>query len=262
MMEMDGGIAVINRPETEEIFVEADNHAEKTKLAGTESTALRATGGVATLTDTTDTKTSDEVVVTSKPVYDFVKRVADILIAIACLTIGLPIYLIIALAIVIDNPGNPLFIQKRVGKNGRIFNMVKFRTMRKNADQLKVNLMDQNEYQSVHFKMENDPRITRVGKFLRRTSLDETAQVINLLTGSMTVVGPRPFVISEQEQLPSDRLAVKPGLSCYWQLADTAKMSNEEQLELDYKYIRERSVKTDLKIIALTVKAIFTGKNC
>lgn len=259
-MEMDGGIAVINKPETEEIFVETDNHAEKTKLADFESTSLRATDGVTTLNDTK--AFTDEVVVAPKPVYDFVKRVADILIAVVCLTIGLPIYLVIALAIVIDDPGNPLFVQKRVGKNGKVFKMVKFRTMRVGADQLKVNLMGQNEYESVHFKMENDPRITRVGKFLRRTSLDETTQVINLLTGSMTVIGPRPFVIPEQEQLPSDRLAVKPGLSCYWQLADTAKMSNDEQLELDYKYIRERSVKTDLKIIVLTVKAIFTGKNC
>lgn len=207
-------------------------------------------------------KPCEEITIKPKPVYDFVKRVFDIIVSLVCLTAGLPVYIIIALAIVIDDPGSPLFVQKRVGKNGKVFNMVKFRTMRKNADQMKVNLAEQNEYESVHFKMENDPRVTKVGKFLRRTSLDETAQVFNLLAGSMTVVGPRPFIQSEQEQLPSDRLLVKPGLSCYWQLANTTKMSNEEQLELDYRYIRERGIGTDLKIIFSTIKSIFKGGNC
>ena len=197
-----------------------------------------------------------------KPVYDFIKRAFDIVVSLICLTVGLPIYLLIALAIVIDDPGNPLFIQKRVGKNGKVFKMVKFRTMRKDAEQIKVNLTEQNEYKSVHFKIENDPRVTKVGRFLRRTSLDETAQVLNLLIGSMTIVGPRPFIPSEQEQLPSDRLQVKPGLSCYWQLEDTTKMSDEEQLELDYRYIRERGIKTDLRIIWKTVCSVFGAKNC
>ena len=175
---------------------------------------------------------------------------------------GLPVYLIMILAIVIDDPGNPFFVQERVGLNGRVFKMVKLRTMRKDAEKIKVNLVEQNEYKSVHFKIENDPRVTRVGRFLRRTSLDETAQVLNLLTGSMTIVGPRPFIPSEQEQLPNDRLQVKPGLSCYWQLEDTTKMSDEEQLELDYRYIRERGIKTDLKIICATIGSIFHAKNC
>ena len=140
--------------------------------------------------------------------------------------------------------------------------MVKFRTMYVNADEMKKDLMIQNEYDSVHFKMQDDPRVTKVGRFLRKTSLDETPQALNLLTGSMTIIGPRPFLKSEQDQLPSDRLCIKPGLSCYWQLADTVKMTNEEQLELDYKYIRERSVKTDLKIIGMTVTSMFRRSNC
>ena len=197
-----------------------------------------------------------------KPVYDFFKRVFDIVVSLICLTVGLPVYLIIALAIVIDDPGNPFFVQDRVGKNGKVFKIVKFRSMRKDAEQIKVNLAEQNEYASVHFKIENDPRVTKVGKFLRKTSLDETPQVLNLLTGSMTVIGPRPFIPSEQAQLPDDRLQVKPGLSCYWQLADTTKMSDEEQLELDYRYIRERGVGTDLKIIFATIASVFKGKNC
>ena len=198
----------------------------------------------------TSTLPHTPVTVKPKPAYDFVKRLFDIVVSLICLTVGLPVYLIIALAIVIDDPGNPLFIQKRVGKSG------------KDAEQIKVNLAEQNEYKSVHFKIENDPRVTKVGRFLRMTSLDETAQVWNLLTGSMTIVGPRPFIPSEQEQLPSDRLQVKPGLSCYWQLEDTTKMSDEEQLELDYRYIRERGIGTDLKIICKTILSIFKGGNC
>ncbi len=206
--------------------------------------------------------TRERIEVKPKPLYDFVKRAFDIVVALICLTVGLPVYLIMILAIVIDDPGNPFFVQERVGFNGRVFKMVKLRTMRKDAEKIKVNLTEQNEYKSVHFKIENDPRVTKVGRFLRRTSLDETAQVLNLLTGSMTIVGPRPFIPSEQAQLPDDRLQVKPGLSCYWQLEDTTKMSDEEQLELDYRYIRERGVRTDLKIIFATIKSIFKGGNC
>lgn len=203
----------------------------------------------------------DNIGFAPKPVYDFFKRVFDIIVAVICLTVGLPIYLIIAAAIVIDDFGNPLFIQDRVGKNGKIFKMIKFRTMYKNADNMKKDLIIHNEYESVHFKMEDDPRITKAGKFLRATSLDETAQAINLLFGSMSVIGPRPFIPSEQKQLPNERLCVKPGLSCYWQITDTTKMSNDDQLELDYKYIRERSFATDIKIMFKTIDVIFRHKN-
>ena len=197
-----------------------------------------------------------------KPAYDFFKRFFDMVVALICLTVGLPVYIIIAAAIMIDDFGNPFFVQERIGYRGKPFLMVKFRTMYVNADEMKVNLMSQNEYKSVHFKMQNDPRITRVGRFLRKTSLDEITQAVNLLIGSMTIIGPRPFVRSEQEQLPTDRLCVKPGLSCYWQITDTTQMSDEEQLELDYKYIKERSVITDLKLIGLTIAAVFKKKNC
>ena len=197
-----------------------------------------------------------------KPVYSVVKRVFDIVVSLLCLTVGMPVYLLIALAIVLDDPGNPLFFQKRVGKNGKVFTIVKFRTMYKNSDSRKAILMIHNEYESVHFKMADDPRITRVGKFLRRTSLDEAPQALNLLTGSMSVIGPRPFIPEEQAQLPVDRLSVKTGLSCYWQITDTTKMSYEDQLELDYRYIRERSIWTDIKLIGLTIRLIFGGGNC
>lgn len=201
------------------------------------------------------------VVLKKKPVYDFLKRFADILISVIALTCGLPLFIIIALVIMIDDFGNPFFMQERIGKDGKAFNMFKFRTMFMNADEMKVDLMAENEYDSVHFKMSNDPRITRVGKFLRKTSLDELPQILNVLLGHMTIIGPRPFVRSEQDQLPSDRLLVKPGLSCYWQITDTVKMSNEDQLELDYKYIRNRSIKVDLEIIWATVMLVVKGTN-
>ena len=204
----------------------------------------------------------ERIVVKRKPVYEFVKRAFDIAVSLICLTVGLPVYLIIALAVIFDDFGNPLFVQERVGKDGRVFRMVKFRTMRKDAERMKGLLTAFNEYHSVHFKMEDDPRITRIGRFLRKTSLDETPQALNLLTGSMTIIGPRAFIPSEQAQLPLDRLQVKPGLSCYWQITDTTKMSYDEQLELDYRYIRERGIRTDLKLIWKTIKHIFKEGNC
>lgn len=208
-----------------------------------------------------NTAEAEKLEFVEKPVYDFFKRVFDVVVSILCLTLGLPFFLIIAAAIVIDDFGNPIFVQERVGKNGKKFLCFKWRTMYKNSDEKKIDLEKDNEYESVHFKMTNDPRVTRVGKFLRKTSLDETLQCINILLNQMSVIGPRPFITSEQEQLPDDRLVIKPGLSCYWQITDTAKMSNEEQLELDYKYIRERSFSTDLKIIFMTIAVVFGKKN-
>ena len=205
---------------------------------------------------------AEDIGYVKKPVYDFFKRTFDIFISLICLTVGLPVYLIICIAIMIDDFGNPFFIQERVGKNGKVFKMYKFRTMYKDAEKRKVELLAQNECNDVHFKMENDPRITRVGKILRKTSLDETLQAVNLLVGTMTIIGPRPFVPSEQSRLPYNRLAVKPGLSCYWQITETTKMPIEDQLELDYKYIRERSLLTDIKLVFKTIVVVFRGKNC
>lgn len=199
---------------------------------------------------------------TPKPIFDFFKRVFDFFASLICIVVGLPVYLIIAAVIIIDDPGNPFFAQERVGLNGKHYMCLKWRSMYMDAEARKAELAQQNEYDSVHFKMANDPRITRVGHFLRKTSLDETAQFLNILFNDMSFIGPRPFVVKEQDQLPSDRLSVKPGLSCYWQITDTTKMSTEEQLELDYKYIRERSVSTDLSLIIKTIMVVFKGKNC
>ncbi|MCH5203478.1 MAG: sugar transferase [Oscillospiraceae bacterium] len=233
-----------------------------------ESSAAINNGDVALKEKAVEAKTeqavkTDVVVVPNKPVFDFFKRVFDILASFLVLTVGFPVYLIIVLAIIIDDFGNPFFVQERIGKDLKPFKMIKFRTMRHNTDGLKDELLDQNQCEDgVHFKIDSDPRITRVGKLLRKTSIDEFPQMVNVFLGNMSFVGPRPFIRKEQEMLPSERLLIKPGLSCYWQIADTTKMPADEQMELDYRYIRERSVKTDIKIIWLTVLVIFRGKNC
>lgn len=196
-----------------------------------------------------------------KPVYDFFKRTFDIVCSLLALIVLSPLFLVVAVAIMVDDFGNPFFVQERIGKNSKPFKMYKFRSMKKNAEKELNSLMQFNEYKDVHFKMGNDPRVTKVGKFIRKTSIDELPQLINVIKGNMSIIGPRPFVLSEQEQLSADRLLVKPGLSCYWQIADTAKMSNDEQLELDYKYIRERSFAVDIKIIFMTVGVVLGKKN-
>lgn len=208
-----------------------------------------------------DAKETASVVFTKKPVYDFFKRAFDIVCSLFALIILSPVLLIVAVIIMIDDFGNPFFVQERIGKNLKPFKMIKFRSMYKDAEKRKAELMQHNEYADVHFKMENDPRITKVGNFIRKTSLDELPQLINIVKGDMSIIGPRPFIRVEQEQLPDERLLVKPGLSCYWQISDTAKMTNEEQLELDYKYIRERSFATDIKIIFMTVGVVLGSKN-
>ena len=194
----------------------------------------------------TITQPKEWIEVTPKPLYEFVKRTFDIVVSLLCLTVGLPVYLILILVIEICNPGNPFFV---------------FRTMYRDADSHKSELKNECE-SNVHFKIKNDPRITKVGRFLRATSLDETPQVINVLLNHMSIVGPRAYIMSEQAQLPDDRLQVKPGLTCYWQITDTTKMSPEKQLELDYRYIRERGIKTDLKLIWKTMKYVFKRRNC
>ena len=208
-----------------------------------------------------NTLEADRVEFVEKPVFDFFKRVFDILVSFLALVVLSPFFIIFAVVIMIDDFGNPIFVQERVGKNGKKFLCLKWRTMYVNSDEKKVDLEKDNEYDSVHFKLTNDPRVTRVGRFLRKTSLDETLQFINILLNQMSVIGPRPFITSEQEQLPNERLFVKPGLSCYWQITDTTKMPISEQLELDYKYIRERSVSTDLKIMLMTVGVVLGKRN-
>lgn len=196
-----------------------------------------------------------------KPVYDAVKRLFDILCSLLALTVLSPLMLVVMLLIVIDDFGSPVYTQDRVGKDGKIFKIYKFRSMYKKADKKRDELLAQDESKGANFKIKNDPRITRMGHFIRKTSIDELPQLVNILKGEMSIIGPRPFIPREQEGLPADRLLVNPGLSCYWQVGGKNALTKEEQIELDRKYIRERSIAVDVKIIIKTILFVLKPGN-
>ena len=193
--------------------------------------------------------------------YIAVKRAQDIVFSLLALVVLSPLMLVIAIASMIDDPkGGFIFRQIRCGKDGRMFHFYKFRSMCVDAEKKLDGLLDQNEMEGPAFKIENDPRITRVGKFLRKTSLDELPQLINVLRGEMSIVGPRPPLPREVEQYTEyqkQRLSVKPGLTCYWQVQPHRnRISFEDWVELDLNYIKAQSYIVDWKIIIMTVKAI------
>ncbi len=197
-----------------------------------------------------------------KPLYEIFKRCFDIVFSVLALIVLFVPLVIIALVIVIDSPGaSPIFVQKRVGKNGRVFNFYKFRSMVPNAEGMLNKLLDKNEMTGPVFKIKEDPRITRVGKFIRSCSIDELPQLINIIKGDMSFVGPRPAIVREVEQYDEkarQRLEVIPGLTCYWQVQPKRNdLSFEQWLDLDLKYIRERNFLLDIKIIFKTVGAVF-----
>jgi lipopolysaccharide/colanic/teichoic acid biosynthesis glycosyltransferase len=204
----------------------------------------------------------EKVELQAKPVYDVLKRAADIVCSAAAIAAFSPLLLGVAAAIMINDFGSPIYSQIRIGKDGQEFRIYKFRSMYTDADERKAALMAENESQGANFKIEHDPRITKVGAFLRKTSIDELPQLVNILKGDMSIIGPRPFIPVEQEELPDDRLLVKPGLSCYWQVSGGNTLSKSEQIDLDRRYIRERSLWTDLKLIGKTVLHVLGGKNC
>ena len=196
--------------------------------------------------------------------YLRVKRFQDVVLSALALLALSPLLLVIAIAIVIDDPkGGPIFCQERVGKNGRRFRMYKFRSMCIDAEERLKELMQHNEMDGVAFKIKEDPRITKVGRFLRKTSLDELPQLVNILRGDMTIVGPRPALPREVAQYgwyERQRLRVTPGLTCYWQVQPNRyDMSMNEWMALDMKYIRERNWWLDWWLIFQTVKTVLHG---
>lgn len=194
--------------------------------------------------------------------YWVLRRAQDIVFSLLALILLAPLALVISLAIVLDSPGDgAIFRQRRVGRDGKLFWLYKFRTMCPDAEKRLNELLKLNQMDGPVFKIKGDPRITRVGRFLRKTSLDELPQLLNVLRGDMSIVGPRP-ALSREVELYSDyqrqRLYVTPGLSCYWQIAPHRnEMSFDEWVALDLKYIQERSFWVDWKIIILTVRAMF-----
>lgn len=191
--------------------------------------------------------------------YAFVKRCMDVIGSLFAIALASVPMLVIALAIFLHDHHTPFFCQERVTENGRHFKMYKFRTMCVDAEQKLEQLKQQNEADGPVFKMKNDPRITKIGKFLRKTSLDELPQFFNVLGGSMSLVGPRPPLPREVEQYTpyqQKRLSTKGGITCYWQCSGRSNIMFDEWVELDLKYIRERSVTTDVKILLKTVSAV------
>ncbi len=197
----------------------------------------------------------------NKPIFDFFKRCFDIVFSFLGLVILCVPLLIVALIIVIDSPGaSPIFVQERYGKNGRKFKFYKFRSMVPNADKMLESLLEKNEMSGPVFKIKDDPRITRFGRFIRKTSIDELPQLWNILKGEMSFVGPRPPLPREvalYNRHQYKRLSVTPGLTCYWQVQPKRNnLSFDEWLELDLKYISERGVGTDAVILFKTIGAV------
>lgn len=196
-------------------------------------------------------------------VYSCVKRLWDV----ACSAVGLavlsPLLAVTALLIHLEDGGPAFFSQERSGLNGRPFKMYKFRTMVRNAEALRAEMEKYNELDGPAFKMKKDPRVTRIGAFLRRTSIDELPQLVNILKGEMSLVGPRPLPTYETVRCTAyqkQRLLVKPGLTCYWQISGRSDVSFDEWIEMDLRYIRQAGVWTDLCILLRTVRAVFKGR--
>ncbi|MEE6664499.1 sugar transferase [Limosilactobacillus fermentum] len=192
--------------------------------------------------------------------YRGIKRLFDVVASSIGVVVISPVLLIIAICIKVDDPHGPvIYTQTRVGKDGHEFKIIKFRSMVSNADELLAKLQDQNEVDGAMFKMKDDPRITRVGRVIRKYSLDELPQLINVVTGSMSIVGPRPPLVSEVEQYTEydkQRLLVTPGATGMWQVGGRNDVDFDEMVRLDLTYIQNRSVWLDLKIMLETVKVM------
>lgn len=196
--------------------------------------------------------------------YIFTKRMIDILgamVGIICLG---PLMLIISMIIKIDSNGPIFFLQERVGQDGKLFKMYKFRSMVMDAENLLDKLKEKNEMSGPMFKIKRDPRVTGIGKFIRKTSIDELPQLFNVLKGEMSLVGPRPNLPREVvrfSEYHKQKLLGKPGLTCYWQVMGRNEIGFEEWMELDIKYLRERNVWIDIKLIIKTFFVLFGDKN-
>ncbi|MBC8412722.1 MAG: exopolysaccharide biosynthesis polyprenyl glycosylphosphotransferase [Nitrospira sp.] len=193
----------------------------------------------------------------------FFKRSLDILVSLLMMIILMPLLSIIALAIKLEDGGPVLFSHTRVGKWGKHFKMYKFRSMSIKAEQLKKDLMSMNESQEVTFKIKQDPRITRIGRFIRKSSIDELPQLWNVMKGDMSVVGPRPPVpgeVAEYKYSDRRRLDAIPGITCIWQVSGRSEINFKGQVRLDIKYIENQSFWGDIKILLQTIPAVLTGK--
>jgi exopolysaccharide biosynthesis polyprenyl glycosylphosphotransferase len=191
------------------------------------------------------------------------KRAIDITVSAFILAALAPLFAVVALLIKLDSHGPAFFAQTRVGLAKRRFRMYKFRTMVANAEKLQAQLESRNEVSGPVFKIKHDPRITRLGKFLRKTSIDELPQLFNVLKGDMSLVGPRPLPVRDYEGFDQDwqrrRFSVRPGITCLWQVSGRSGISFDQWMDLDMRYIDQWSLWLDLKILAMTIPAVMKG---
>ena len=200
----------------------------------------------------------------SNNMYEFFKRLMDVICSLTSLIILAPILLLVAVVIKLESKGPVIFAQERVGKNNKLFKMYKFRSMVVNAEELKKKLKNQNERNGPMFKIKNDPRVTPFGRFIRKTSIDELPQLVNILKGEMSIVGPRPSLPDEVKQFEPwmlERLNVKPGLTCYWQVQGRDNIEFEDWMKLDVKYVKDRNMILDFKLIFKTFFVFLGDKN-
>ncbi|MCU0614822.1 MAG: sugar transferase [Desulfobacterales bacterium] len=192
----------------------------------------------------------------------FIKRVFDLIASAALIIILIPIWLLVPVIIKLDSKGPAYFVQERIGKNGRRFRMYKFRSMTADADSMRESLMEFNEMDGAAFKMKEDPRITRFGKIIRKTSIDELPQVFNVFKGDMSLVGPRPLPddVTDHGLQNKKRLSVKPGITCLWQISGRNQIKFDEWMRLDIYYIDNWSLTLDIKILFKTFFVVLAGK--
>ncbi|NSW54707.1 MAG: sugar transferase [Armatimonadetes bacterium] len=195
--------------------------------------------------------------------YLFAKRLLDILGATAAIVIATPIMVVAAIAVKLETPGPVFFKQYRLGRNGKPFLLYKIRSMTASAPDIRDSLENDNEASGPVFKIKADPRITRVGRILRKYSIDEMPQLFHVLFGQMSLVGPRPPIPSEVERYEpwqTERLAVKPGLTCIWQVSGRSDIGFDEWVRLDIEYVRNRNLWLDIKLLLLTIPAVLTAR--
>lgn len=211
--------------------------------------------------ETTSLRTQSDVKTKiSKKVYIKIKRVIDVILASVALILLSPLFAIIAIAIKIDSKGPVFFANKRIGKNGKIIKLYKFRSMVINAEELiKSFTPEQMREYKENYKLTNDPRITKVGKFLRKTSLDELPQLINIINGDLSIIGPRPVVADELEKYGVNKdkfLSVTPGLTGYWAANGRSNTTYEQRMEMELYYIDNLSLKMDIKVFFKTILSV------
>ena len=200
-------------------------------------------------------------------IYNAIKRIFDFILSLLAIIVLLPIFLIIAIIVRIDSKGPAFYVQKRIGLNGKLFKIYKFRTMVVGADKklrkyLKENPEALEEYEK-YKKLNDDPRTTKIGMFLRKTSLDELPQLINIIKGEMSIVGPRPYLLKEKKDMGEyydSIITCKPGLTCIWQVSGRSNLSFQQRLDLDMEYLNKRGIKLDIILIFKTFYKIFKSE--